>query len=207
MAHETFISVDVEASGPIPGDFSLLSIGACLVGSTAEHFYVELKPITRNYDPGALAVAGLDLDALERDGVEPVQAMTAFETWTAQVTAARDARSPSPLMSGGRESPDDIVEAAERAAGVELDHVIRAVVSGTAGGATVADLVMELIALRDIVLDRLLSQGTRGSASPPTWNELLGASRRRCSEMASEYFRERLFGLPRIVELVEGLRG
>lgn len=29
--NECFISVDVETSGPIPGEFSLLSIGACVV--------------------------------------------------------------------------------------------------------------------------------------------------------------------------------
>jgi uncharacterized OsmC-like protein len=28
---KTYISVDVETSGPTPGDYSLLSIGACLV--------------------------------------------------------------------------------------------------------------------------------------------------------------------------------
>ena len=81
LALDTFISVDVEASGPIPGDFSLLSIGACLVRDVSQRFYVELKPITRNYDPEALRVAALDLDVLARDGVAPAEAMTAFEAW------------------------------------------------------------------------------------------------------------------------------
>ncbi|MGL1984483.1 3'-5' exonuclease, partial [Escherichia coli] len=31
---EIFISVDIEASGPVPGKYSLLSIGACLVSDT-----------------------------------------------------------------------------------------------------------------------------------------------------------------------------
>ena len=78
----------------------------------------------------------------------------------------------------------------------QLDHVIRTVVSA-AGGAATADLVMELIRLRDSVLGRLPADAT--------WDSVLQDSRRRCSEMASEYFRERLFGLPRIVELVERL--
>ena len=55
LNRETFISVDVEASGPTPGEFSLLSIGACVVGAASEQFYVELKPITRNHDPGGPA--------------------------------------------------------------------------------------------------------------------------------------------------------
>jgi ribonuclease T len=29
---ECLISVDVETSGPIPGDYSMLSLGACVVG-------------------------------------------------------------------------------------------------------------------------------------------------------------------------------
>ncbi len=77
----------------------------------------------------------------------------------------------------------------------QLDHVIRTVV--IAGGATAADLVMELIRLRDIVLGQ--------SASETTWTEGLRESRRRCSDMVSEYFRVRLLGLPRIVELVDQL--
>lgn len=42
---EVFISVDIEASGPIPGEYSLLSIGACMVDNPDESFYAELKPV------------------------------------------------------------------------------------------------------------------------------------------------------------------
>jgi hypothetical protein len=77
----------------------------------------------------------------------------------------------------------------------QLDLVIWTVVM--AGGGAAADLVMELIRLRDVVL---------GHAAPgTTWAEGLRASRARCGEMVSEYFRSRLFGLPRIVELVAEL--
>jgi ribonuclease T len=85
-AHETFISVDIEASGPVPGEYSMLSLGACLVGETTQTFYVEIKPITRNYQPEALAVAGFDLGELARLGVEPARAMAQFEEWLAYVT-------------------------------------------------------------------------------------------------------------------------
>jgi hypothetical protein len=61
----------------------------------------------------------------------------------------------------------------------------------------VADLVMELIRLRDVVLGR--------AASHATWAEGLRASRARCSEMVSEYSGSRLFGLPRIAQLVAEL--
>jgi hypothetical protein len=44
---EVFISVDVETAGPIPGDYSLLSIGACVVDEPSQTFSCELQPINR----------------------------------------------------------------------------------------------------------------------------------------------------------------
>lgn len=82
---EIYISVDIEASGPIPGEYSMLSLGACVVGATDQNFYVEFKPITRNYEPAAIAVAGFNLDDLEQRGVEPARAMAEFERWLARV--------------------------------------------------------------------------------------------------------------------------
>ncbi|WP_268747167.1 hypothetical protein [Sphingobium sp. Ant17] len=35
---EIFVSVDVETAGPIPGEYSLLSIGACSVFAPEEAF-------------------------------------------------------------------------------------------------------------------------------------------------------------------------
>jgi DNA polymerase III epsilon subunit-like protein len=78
---DRFISVDVEASGPVPGEFSMLSLGACVVGRTEEQFYVELKPITPNQDAGAMRVNGLNHDDLEQRGTDPIQAMLDFESW------------------------------------------------------------------------------------------------------------------------------
>jgi ribonuclease T len=85
-AHVTFISVDIEASGPVPGEHSMLSLGACVVGETTQNFYVEIKPITHNHQPEALAVAGFNLDELAHNGVEPARAMAQFEDWLARVT-------------------------------------------------------------------------------------------------------------------------
>ncbi len=83
---ETFISVDIEASGPIPGEYAMLSLGACVVGNPHENFYIELKPITRNFVAEAIAVAKLNLDELEQHGVEPATAMLEFEKWITRVT-------------------------------------------------------------------------------------------------------------------------
>ncbi len=38
------------------------------------------------------------------------------------------------------------------------------------------------------------------------WDQIFGDVRQRCTEMVSESFRERLLGLPRIAEVVEGLK-
>ena len=44
---EKYVSVDIEASGPIPGEYSMLAIGACLVDDDAATFSATLKPLTR----------------------------------------------------------------------------------------------------------------------------------------------------------------
>jgi len=78
---EIYVSIDVETAGPIPGEYSLLSIGACDVDDETRTFTCELKPISRNADPRALAVSGLSLEALERSGLAPEAAMRAFAHW------------------------------------------------------------------------------------------------------------------------------
>ena len=87
---EVCLSVDVETSGPIPGEFSLLTIGACDVFDPQQTFSCELKPTTRNADPKALEVTGLSLDRLERDGLDPAVGMQKFRDWVIS-TAGPDA--------------------------------------------------------------------------------------------------------------------
>jgi len=78
---EHYISVDVETSGPIPGEYSMLSLGACVVENNEKTFYVELKPTSENAVPEALATTGFSLEHLRRDGVEPAKAMADFANW------------------------------------------------------------------------------------------------------------------------------
>jgi len=78
---EIYISVDVETAGPIPGEYSLLSIGACDVDDESRSFSIELKPINANADPKALEVSGLSLADLAERGAEPAAAMAAFGAW------------------------------------------------------------------------------------------------------------------------------
>ena len=54
-----YIMIDIEADGPIPGDYSMISFGAVLVDEQLDKtFYGQLKPISDRYIPEALAVSG-----------------------------------------------------------------------------------------------------------------------------------------------------
>ena len=82
-----YFCVDCEASGPVPPLYNLLSIGGTVVRPTGdrhelgESFYVELQPIFPGFEPEALAVCGLDVERLRREGAEPRQAMTQLADW------------------------------------------------------------------------------------------------------------------------------
>ena len=80
---ELYISVDVETAGPIPAEYSMLSLGACLVNDINKTFYVELKPINSNYIAEALDVCGLSMEYLIEFGTDPLTAMQAFNDWIA----------------------------------------------------------------------------------------------------------------------------
>jgi DNA polymerase III epsilon subunit-like protein len=78
---EAFVSVDVETSGPAPGRYSLLAIGACLVDDPGRSFYVELQPAGESVSAQAMTVHTLDLERLRREGVPPAEAMRRFAAW------------------------------------------------------------------------------------------------------------------------------
>jgi DNA polymerase III epsilon subunit-like protein len=80
-ADAALISVDVETAGPNPGQYSLLSIGACLVLEPANTFYVELQPVNDAFVPEALRITGLEMEKLRAHGLTPEQAMSQFSDW------------------------------------------------------------------------------------------------------------------------------
>lgn len=86
MSQVVYISVDIEAAGPFPGAYSLLTIGAVLVDRPEVTFEVALQPINLNADPAALAVTGLSLEDLALRGEPPTQAMSRFASWIADFT-------------------------------------------------------------------------------------------------------------------------
>ena len=85
MKKDVYISIDIEADGPIPGDFSMSSLGAVVVGQPHQTFYREFQPITKQFDKQAAAVSGLDREKLVTEGANPTQAMKDFAAWIADV--------------------------------------------------------------------------------------------------------------------------
>jgi ribonuclease T len=106
-----YISFDIEAAGPTPGKYSMLSLGACVVGDTATRFYREIKPISREFVLEAMRVSarglrcldgfrcreeyhfgsdkfnpGKVLDVLEEIGSEPRVVMKEYAEWVRDVT-------------------------------------------------------------------------------------------------------------------------
>ena len=82
MSRDVYFCVDIEASGPVPALYNLVSIGAVIVskhehryGPEQERFYVELKPIAPGFDPGAMKVHGITREHLETHGVPSDEAM------------------------------------------------------------------------------------------------------------------------------------
>ncbi|MEV4492345.1 exonuclease [Micromonospora coxensis] len=78
---ELYVAVDVEADGPIPGPYSMISLGMAVAGRPDLTFYTELKPISDDFVPAALAVSGLDRDRLLREAPTAEEAMTAAAKW------------------------------------------------------------------------------------------------------------------------------
>jgi len=82
---EVYISVDIEAAGPVPATYSMLSVGAAAVDDPKETFYVELKPTSDQFVPDAMKVIGRTLQDFAEKGRAPKDAMGDFSEWLARV--------------------------------------------------------------------------------------------------------------------------
>jgi hypothetical protein len=116
---EFYVSVDLEATGPIPGDYSMSSFGAFVAGARTRSgsyvrfnhrndewtkFYAELKPITDNFIPEAIQVGLLEgftgedptgerhLQWMKDHGQDPKTVMADFAVWVLDAMARLSAR-------------------------------------------------------------------------------------------------------------------
>lgn len=80
----SFVMVDIESDGPIPGDYSMISFGAIIVEPALNRtFYGRLRPISEKWIPEALAVSGhAREEVLQFQPAE--QVMAEFRDWLAQ---------------------------------------------------------------------------------------------------------------------------
>ena len=85
----SYIMVDVESDGPIPGDYSMICFRAVLVEPSLEKiFYGKLKPISEKWIPEALAVSGFSrANTLMFD--DPKNVMNNYAAWIAANSKGR----------------------------------------------------------------------------------------------------------------------
>lgn len=77
----SYIMVDIEADGPIPGDYSMISLGAVIVDDNLDKtFYGQLRPISEAFIEDALQVSGhTRTETMTFE--EPEIVMRNFESW------------------------------------------------------------------------------------------------------------------------------
>ncbi|MFN8674236.1 MAG: 3'-5' exoribonuclease [Candidatus Sericytochromatia bacterium] len=77
----SYVVVDVEADGPIPYKYSMVSFGAVILDDDlSKTFYGKTKPISKDWIPEALAVSGISREEHETFE-EPKIVMELFYNW------------------------------------------------------------------------------------------------------------------------------
>ena len=80
-----YIVVDVEADGPAPGIYSMVSFGAVYVADLTKTFYGKVKPISDIWIPDALAISNITREEhLTYDN--PKIIMEKFDIWIKEIT-------------------------------------------------------------------------------------------------------------------------
>ncbi len=82
----SLVVVDIEADGPIPHKYSMVCFGAVVVEPTlTKRFYGQVKPISNEFIPEALAVSGFSREEHETFD-DPKQVMSDFKIWLGKNT-------------------------------------------------------------------------------------------------------------------------
>jgi hypothetical protein len=85
----SYVMVDVESDGPIPGDYSMICFGAVVVEPTlSKTFFGKLKPISEKWIPEALAVSNFSREqTLGFD--DSTRVMNRFSIWLKDNSSSR----------------------------------------------------------------------------------------------------------------------
>jgi DNA polymerase III epsilon subunit-like protein len=76
-----YVMVDIEADGPIPGDYSMICFGAVIVDEAMDkRFHGLLRPISENWIPEALKVSGFTREETLQFP-DPKETMSQFRHW------------------------------------------------------------------------------------------------------------------------------
>lgn len=75
--------MDVEADGPIPGDFSMVALGAVIIEPSLQRtFYARLHPISEKWIPDSLKICGFSREQTLRFEM-PQSVLRHFAQWLA----------------------------------------------------------------------------------------------------------------------------
>lgn len=85
----SYFMVDVEADGPVPGDYAMVALGAVVVDERLDRtFRAFLRPIGERWVPEALAVSGYTRE--QTLGFEPpAEVMARFGNWVRSQSRGR----------------------------------------------------------------------------------------------------------------------
>ncbi|MFN3202952.1 MAG: 3'-5' exoribonuclease domain-containing protein [Bradymonadia bacterium] len=82
-----YFCVDLEASGPVPGIYNMVSVGAVEVRwdgerhQRGETVYIEIVPEFDGFKAEAMAIHGLTVEHLKANGVSAKEAMIQLDAW------------------------------------------------------------------------------------------------------------------------------
>lgn len=96
----THIVVDIEATGPVPGLYSMTEIGAvALTGDLQQRFHINIRPLAdASWQEGALRVLNTNMETLSARGIMPWTAMLMFESWLKDTTSSISGVGSRPVM-------------------------------------------------------------------------------------------------------------
>jgi len=89
----TYFCIDIEANGPVPGLYDMVSLGAVVVQPTTDEqyligdrFYAELKPVAPRFDARAASIHGLDQTDLAANGLSRLAFCQRLADWVQSQT-------------------------------------------------------------------------------------------------------------------------